>query len=57
MRNHPICRSVETVKEMHSGIDAPFLVTDTTSAEIIKYANNAFLATRISFMNEIAVVV
>lgn len=47
-------RSVETVKEMHSGIDAPFLVTDVTSAEMIKYASNAFLATRISFMNEIA---
>ncbi len=47
-------RSVETVKEMHSGIDAQFLVTDVTSAEMIKYASNAFLATRISFMNEIA---
>lgn len=47
-------RSVETVMRMYAGINAPVLVTDITSAEMVKYASNAFLATRISFINEIA---
>ena len=46
--------SLEVIKEMHSGIEAPFMLTDITNAEMIKYASNAFLATRISFINEIA---
>jgi UDPglucose 6-dehydrogenase len=33
---------------------APFLFTDRRSAEIIKYASNAFLATKITFINEVA---
>jgi len=35
-------------------IEAPILVTDLESAEITKYAANAFLATKISFINEVA---
>ena len=46
--------AVCAVRKMYSGIESPFLVTDITSAEMIKYANNAFLATRISFINEMA---
>ena len=47
-------RAINAVRKMYSGIEAPYLVTDITSAEMIKYANNAFLATRISFINEMA---
>jgi UDPglucose 6-dehydrogenase len=46
--------AVARVKAMHAGIEAPHIITDITSAEMIKYASNAFLATRISFINEIA---
>ena len=47
-------RAVAVVKKMYSGITAPYLITDITSAEMVKYASNAFLAARISFINEIA---
>src|SRR5438270_5252590 len=44
----------DRVEALHAGIDAPVVRTDVNSAEMIKLAANAFLMTRISFINEIA---
>ncbi len=35
-------------------VEVPFMVTDVVTAEMIKYASNAFLATKISYINEMA---
>ena len=47
-------QAVDKIRRLYADIEAPLLVTDVTSAEIIKYAANAFLTTKISFINEIA---
>lgn len=46
--------AAEYVAQLYRPLDAPILITDVYTAEMIKYASNAFLATRISFINEVA---
>ena len=48
--------AVERVAELYAPLDAPIVITDIRTAEMIKYASNAFLATRISFINEISII-
>jgi UDPglucose 6-dehydrogenase len=44
----------DAVERLHDGLDAPVVRTDVPSAEMVKLAANAYLGTRISFINEIA---
>jgi UDPglucose 6-dehydrogenase len=46
--------AAEKVARLHLPLRAPIVITDLRTAEMIKYASNAFLATKISFINEIA---
>jgi UDPglucose 6-dehydrogenase len=48
--------AAEKVAQLHLPLRAPIVVTDLRTAEMIKYASNAFLATRISFINEISTI-
>ncbi len=46
--------AAEKVAQLHLPLRSPIMLTDLRTAEMIKYASNAFLATKISFINEIA---
>jgi len=48
--------AAKRVADLYVGLDAPTVITDAASAEAIKYASNAFLATKLSFVNAMAAV-
>ncbi len=49
-------RSQKEIAKLYESFDCPKLYTDFKTAEMIKYASNAFLATKISFINELAII-
>jgi UDPglucose 6-dehydrogenase len=48
--------SAERVATLYQSLKCPIMITDIRTAEMIKYASNAFLATKISFINEISAI-
>ena len=51
------CRSLKAekiLKKIYKPLNRPYVITNNETSEIIKYANNSFLATKITFVNEIA---
>jgi UDPglucose 6-dehydrogenase len=49
-------RPVQAMKEVYAPYNAPIIVTDINSAELIKHAANSFLALKISYINAISVI-
>ncbi|KPK64741.1 UDP-glucose 6-dehydrogenase [candidate division WOR_3 bacterium SM23_42] len=49
-------RAEENLLELYKPIEAPKIVTDIASAELIKHASNSFLSTKISFINALSVI-
>ncbi len=49
-------RPVQTLRELFAPLEAPIIVTDINSAELIKHAANSFLAMKISYINAISMV-
>lgn len=49
-------RAEEKLLELYKPIDAPKIVTDIASAELIKHASNSLLSTKISFINAISII-
>ena len=49
-------RPVAKMKEVYSPFNAPIIVTDTNSAELIKHAANSFLALKISYANALSII-
>jgi UDPglucose 6-dehydrogenase len=49
-------RPVAAMKEVYAPFNAPVIVTDINSAELIKHASNSFLALKISYINAISVI-
>ena len=49
-------RPVQTLKEIYAPFNAPIIVTDINSAELIKHAANSFLALKISYVNALSVI-
>lgn len=46
--------AADKIKELYAPLEAPIIVTDLQSAELIKYASNSFLALKISYINAIS---
>jgi UDPglucose 6-dehydrogenase len=49
-------RPVQALKEVYEPFNAPIIVTDINSAELIKHASNSFLALKISYINAVSVI-